>query len=188
MSMLGSHRTVTPHEGAPHHRFLSVQTYCNTSFSAHGSRRPGLDRTSTQFTPIQGSTFMHVSEQTLTSVHHRTSLSAMLPTLKPAIQLELDPPPRVAVVPLGTGNDLSLSFGWGNAFLPAWLRNFPSVYHMLRRVADAQPRELDCWRISLSAGEHEFTFHPTCDATRSSLHDVELPMQPKMSTFVEAIV
>ena len=69
------------------------------------------------------------------------------------MQLKLDPPPRVAVVPLGTGNDLSLSFGWGNAFLPAWLRDFPSVYHMLRRVADAQPRELDCWRIAMTAGE-----------------------------------
>ena len=26
------------------------------------------------------------------------------------------------VLPLGTGNDLSLTFGWGNTFLPAWLR------------------------------------------------------------------
>ncbi len=69
------------------------------------------------------------------------------------MQLKLDPPPRVAVLPLGTGNDLSLSFGWGNAFLPSWLRNFGSVYNMLRRVADAQPRELDCWRITMSAGD-----------------------------------
>ena len=78
---------------------------------------------------------------------------AALRILLPPAQLKLDPPPRVAVLPLGTGNDLSLSFGWGNAFLPAWLRNFASVYHMLRRVADAQPRELDCWRIAMSAGE-----------------------------------
>ncbi len=69
------------------------------------------------------------------------------------VQLKLEPPPRVAVLPLGTGNDLSLSFGWGNAFLPSWLRNFGSVYNMLRRVADAQPRELDCWRITMSAGD-----------------------------------
>ena len=59
----------------------------------------------------------------------------------------------MAVLPLGTGNDLSLSFGWGNAFLPSWLRNFASVYNMLRRVADAKPRDLDCWRISMSAGK-----------------------------------
>lgn len=56
------------------------------------------------------------------------------------------------VLPLGTGNDLSLTFGWGNTFLPAWLRDFASVYHLLRRIADAQPRELDCWRISITSG------------------------------------
>ena len=36
-------------------------------------------------------------------------------------ELQLDPPPAVAVMPLGTGNDLSLSFGWGNTFLHAWI-------------------------------------------------------------------
>ncbi len=60
------------------------------------------------------------------------------------------------VLPLGTGNDLSLTFGWGNTFLPAWLRSFASVYHLLRRIADAQPRELDCWRISITAGPAAF--------------------------------
>ena len=25
-------------------------------------------------------------------------------------------------MPLGTGNDLSLTFGWGNAFLDAWIK------------------------------------------------------------------
>lgn len=88
------------------------------------------------------------------------------PALNPVCllpQLKLDPPPRVAVLPLGTGNDLSLSFGWGNAFLPSWLRNFASVYNMLRRVADAQPRDLDCWRISMSAG----TSSPLSEAAMS---------------------
>ena len=64
------------------------------------------------------------------------------------------------VLPLGTGNDLSLTFGWGNAFLPAWLRDFASVYHLLRRIADAQPRELDCWRISITAGSYSTRRHP----------------------------
>lgn len=36
-------------------------------------------------------------------------------------ELQLDPPPAVAVMPLGTGNDLSLSFGWGNTFLHKWI-------------------------------------------------------------------
>lgn len=41
--------------------------------------------------------------------------------LKTIRDLELDPPPYVAVMPLGTGNDLSLSFGWGNTFLQSWI-------------------------------------------------------------------
>ena len=71
------------------------------------------------------------------------------------MQLGLDPAPHVAVLPLGTGNDLSLSFGWGNTFLKSWLRSYASVYHLLRRVADAQPRELDSWRITLRSGVHQ---------------------------------
>jgi hypothetical protein len=35
--------------------------------------------------------------------------------------LGLEPMPAVGVMPLGTGNDLSLSFGWGNAFLSKWI-------------------------------------------------------------------
>ncbi len=42
--------------------------------------------------------------------------------LKTIHEMKLDPPPAVAVMPLGTGNDLSLSFGWGNAFLDKWIQ------------------------------------------------------------------
>ena len=41
--------------------------------------------------------------------------------LKTIHELRLEPPPQVAVMPLGTGNDLSLSFGWGNTFLQKWV-------------------------------------------------------------------
>lgn len=41
--------------------------------------------------------------------------------LKTIRELDLDPEPYVAVMPLGTGNDLSLSFGWGNTFLQSWI-------------------------------------------------------------------
>lgn len=43
--------------------------------------------------------------------------------LKTIHDLGLDPPPAVGVMPLGTGNDLSLSFGWGNAFLESWIKS-----------------------------------------------------------------
>ena len=41
--------------------------------------------------------------------------------LKTIFECGLVPEPSVAVMPLGTGNDLSLSFGWGNTFLRAWI-------------------------------------------------------------------
>ena len=41
--------------------------------------------------------------------------------LKTVRELDLQPEPGVAVMPLGTGNDLSLSFGWGNTFMQSWI-------------------------------------------------------------------
>ena len=51
--------------------------------------------------------------------------------LKTIKELRLEPPPLLAVMPLGTGNDLSLSFGWGNTFLKAWIevRGLPLFPH-----------------------------------------------------------
>ena len=54
--------------------------------------------------------------------------------LKTIKELQLQPPPLLAVMPLGTGNDLSLSFGWGNTFLQAWID--VSLPH--RRVVTAE--------------------------------------------------
>lgn len=68
--------------------------------------------------------------------------------LKSIFDLGLDPPPSVAVMPLGTGNDLSLSFGWGNAFKNKWLSG-AQLYRTLGRYVEAQPRALDAWRITL---------------------------------------
>ncbi|KAL6785056.1 hypothetical protein ACKKBG_A02255 [Auxenochlorella protothecoides x Auxenochlorella symbiontica] len=69
--------------------------------------------------------------------------------LKTIFDLGLEPAPAVAVLPLGTGNDLALSFGWGNAFLKKWIAA-DQLYHTLQRYAEAQPRALDAWRITLA--------------------------------------
>ena len=49
-------------------------------------------------------------------------------------KLGLQPTPQVAIMPLGTGNDLSLTFGWGNAFLDAWIKVGLRVYALGFRV------------------------------------------------------
>lgn len=104
--------------------------------------------------------------------------------------LGLTPPPRVAVLPLGTGNDLSLSFGWGNTFLAKWLENYASVYELLRRIAEAQPRELDCWQITLTAERKEqfdkLPYSLVASAERTSLHQVEGRFWNYMSVGVDA--
>ncbi|KAL4424008.1 hypothetical protein ABPG75_001309 [Micractinium tetrahymenae] len=75
--------------------------------------------------------------------------------LKTIRELRLDPPPAVAIMPLGTGNDLALSFGWGNAFLDRWIKA-PQLYRTLKRFADASVRHLDCWDVSITAPDPSF--------------------------------
>ncbi|CAK0764782.1 hypothetical protein CVIRNUC_003193 [Coccomyxa viridis] len=72
--------------------------------------------------------------------------------LKTVRELALDPEPHVAVMPLGTGNDLSLSFGWGNTFLKTWINKHITIYETLKRIGDAEQRRLDTWSISLTSG------------------------------------
>lgn len=65
-------------------------------------------------------------------------------------QLKLDPMPAVGVMPLGTGNDLSLSLGWDNAFSWNWVKG-EQLYDTLVRYRDAHVRFLDAWNVSITA-------------------------------------
>lgn len=69
--------------------------------------------------------------------------------LKTIQDLKLEPQPHVAVCPLGTGNDLALSFGWGNMYKPKWFKGHRATYQSLARIAVAKRCDLDCWRVSI---------------------------------------
>mmetsp|Transcript_9143 Transcript_9143/g.19598 ORF Transcript_9143/g.19598 Transcript_9143/m.19598 type:complete len:507 (+) Transcript_9143:45-1565(+) len=65
-------------------------------------------------------------------------------------KLKLQPEPPVAMIPMGTGNDLSRSFNWGPAFDKGWISSFTTLYSTLARIAEAQTVDLDCWKLSIT--------------------------------------
>lgn len=63
---------------------------------------------------------------------------------------ELSPPPPVAVIPLGTGNDLSRSFRWGPTFSSA---STPVVKKRLLDAITAKTSTLDSWQLKVTPPE-----------------------------------
>eukprot|EP00892_Ulva_mutabilis_P011273 jgi/Ulvmu1/8518/UM044_0052.1 len=66
-------------------------------------------------------------------------------------RLGLQPEPPVAVVPLGTGNDLARSFGWGGMFEKSWIKDHAALHKTLGWFGQAAAAPLDRWRLSLTA-------------------------------------
>ncbi|KAL0453605.1 UNVERIFIED_CONTAM: Diacylglycerol kinase [Sesamum latifolium] len=62
------------------------------------------------------------------------------------------PVPPTGIIPLGTGNDLSRSFGWGGSFPFNWRS---AIKRTLEKVACGTTAHLDSWQvlISMPAGE-----------------------------------
>lgn len=71
----------------------------------------------------------------------------VLGSLGELIKEEREPFPPVAIIPLGTGNDLSRSFGWGGSFPFAWKS---AVKRSLHRATTGRICRLDSWHILLS--------------------------------------
>ncbi|KAF8400406.1 hypothetical protein HHK36_013704 [Tetracentron sinense] len=64
-----------------------------------------------------------------------------------------EPVPPTGIIPLGTGNDLSRSFGWGGSFPFAWRS---AVKRSLHKSVTGRVCRLDSWHVlvSMPAGEH----------------------------------
>ncbi|XP_020993693.2 diacylglycerol kinase 4 [Arachis duranensis] len=61
-----------------------------------------------------------------------------------------EPVPPVAIIPLGTGNDLSRSFGWGGSFPFSWRQ---AIKRTLYKATTGPICRLDSWRISITMPE-----------------------------------
>ncbi|KAM0939239.1 putative diacylglycerol kinase (ATP) [Dioscorea sansibarensis] len=82
------------------------------------------------------------------------SVGWVLGSLAELIKQKRQPVPPVGIIPLGTGNDLSRSFGWGGSFPFAWRS---AVKRSIHRAINNPICHLDSWQIVLkmpaSAGD-----------------------------------
>ncbi|KAG2450538.1 hypothetical protein HYH02_005039 [Chlamydomonas schloesseri] len=88
-------------------------------------------------------------------------------------KLRLQPEPPVAMIPLGTGNDLSRSFLWGPAYDPKCIKGHKNMYKTLNLVAVAREDTLDCWNITITT-PHKNMF------TNGMPHSLSPPAPPAL--------
>ncbi|CAH8320223.1 unnamed protein product [Eruca vesicaria subsp. sativa] len=93
------------------------------------------------------------------------------------------PIPPVGVIPLGTGNDLSRSFGWGGSFPFAWRI---AVKRTLHRASMGPVARLDSWKIlvSMPSGEVVNSPYSLKPADENELDEVRLDSSPHHGSFL----
>ncbi|KAL5699324.1 diacylglycerol kinase (ATP) [Ranunculus cassubicifolius] len=109
----------------------------------------------------------------------------VLGSLSELYQKNRMPVPPTGIIPLGTGNDLSRSFGWGGSFPFAWRA---AIKKSLSNAITGPIRHLDCWNLTLSmpAGDKVKLPHCMSETEGRSLEqdfDVEGDLPTKMTCF-----
>ncbi|VAI61931.1 unnamed protein product [Triticum turgidum subsp. durum] len=72
-------------------------------------------------------------------------------------KLKREPVPPTGIIPLGTGNDLARSFGWGGSFPFGWRS---AVKRYLNKAVSASVVHLDSWQAVIRMPEGEITELP----------------------------
>ncbi|KAL8468849.1 hypothetical protein ACS0TY_031888 [Phlomoides rotata] len=95
------------------------------------------------------------------------------------------PVPPTGIIPLGTGNDLSRSFGWGGSFPFNWKS---AIKRTLDKVAHGPLARLDSWSILISTPDGEeldipYSLKPTEETPLDPELEVEGELPDKVSCY-----
>ncbi|XP_034699264.1 diacylglycerol kinase 3-like isoform X1 [Vitis riparia] len=96
-----------------------------------------------------------------------------------------EPVPPVGIIPLGTGNDLSRSFGWGGSFPFAWKS---AVKRSLHRATKGPICRLDSWHVLISMPpgvivDPPHSLKPTEECALDQGLDVESQLPEKVTCY-----